>query len=119
MTIQTVEQIEEIMNEATEAGFKKSEEFFQKELGGVDQYACGFAWLNIYKYNDKKIDGRSKIGKLMKAAGIEQDYDRIFMIWNPGGFGCQNVDTLEAGARAAAEVFQKNGFTAYAMSRLD
>jgi hypothetical protein len=33
--------------------------------------------------------------------------------------GVQNVDTLEAGADAAAKVFQKYGFEAYAGSRLD
>jgi hypothetical protein len=31
----------------------------------------------------------------------------------------QNVDTLEAGAQAAADVFKRYGFTAYAGSRLD
>jgi hypothetical protein len=31
----------------------------------------------------------------------------------------QNIDTLEAGAEAAAKVFEKYGFQAYAGSRLD
>jgi hypothetical protein len=31
----------------------------------------------------------------------------------------QNIDTLEAGAEAAAKVFEKYGFRAYAGSRLD
>ena len=55
----------------------------------------------------------------MKAAGIQQDYTKAFSIWNPSGHNCQNVDTKEAGAEAAAKVFQKYGFTAYAGSRLD
>jgi hypothetical protein len=33
--------------------------------------------------------------------------------------GVQNIDTLEAGAEAAARVFEKYGFQAYAGSRLD
>jgi hypothetical protein len=40
-------------------------------------------------------------------------------MWNPSKFGCQNVDTLEEGARAAAAVFKSYGFEAYAGSRLD
>jgi hypothetical protein len=32
---------------------------------------------------------------------------------------CQNMDTLEAGARAYAEVLGKYGFKAYAESRMD
>jgi hypothetical protein len=40
-------------------------------------------------------------------------------MWNPSKYGCQNVDTLEAGAQAAADVFKKYGFRAYAGSRLD
>jgi hypothetical protein len=33
--------------------------------------------------------------------------------------GVQNIDTLEAGAEAAAKVFEKYGLSAYAGSRLD
>jgi hypothetical protein len=55
----------------------------------------------------------------MKAAGIRQDYTKAFQIWNPSGHNAQNVDTKEAGARAAAEVFKRYGFEAYAGSRLD
>jgi hypothetical protein len=40
-------------------------------------------------------------------------------MWNPSNFGCQNVDTLEKGAEAAAAVFKRYGFEAYAGSRLD
>jgi hypothetical protein len=80
----------------------------------VDQYACGFAWVNIYK-----VKGNTKLGKMLKAAGVRQDYTKAFQIWNPADMGVQNVDTLEAGADAAAKVFQKYGFEAYAGSRLD
>jgi hypothetical protein len=56
---------------------------------------------------------------MLKAAGVRQDYTKAFQLWNPSGYGCQNVDTLEAGAEAAAKVFERYGFTAYAGSRLD
>ena len=75
---------------------------------------CGFAWVNIYG-----VKGNTKIGKALKAAGVSQDYTRSFQLWNPSKYPTQNVDTLLAGARAAAEVFKRYGFEAYAGSRLD
>jgi hypothetical protein len=55
----------------------------------------------------------------MKAAGVRKSYNGSFQIWNPAGIAVQNIDTLEAGAEAAAAVFKRYGFTAYAGSRLD
>ena len=57
--------------------------------------------------------------KALKAAGVRKSYTGSYQIWNPAGYGCQNIDTLEAGAEAAAKVFEKYGFRAYAGSRLD
>jgi len=110
----TQEQVNEIVREAQEAARKAALDFFQTRLGGRDQYACGFAWVNIYK-----VKGNTKLGKMLKAAGVRQDYTKAFQIWNPSGMHVQNVDTLEAGAEAAAKVFTKYGFEAYAGSRLD
>lgn len=110
----TKEQLVEIVAEAKQEARKAAEKFFQEKLGGRDQYACGFAWVNIYG-----IKGNTKMGKALKAAGVRQDYTKAFQIWNPAEMRCQNVDTLEEGARAAAEVFRKYGFEAYAGSRLD
>ena len=110
----TQEQVNEIVKEAKDAAYKAAMEFFHDKLKGVDQFACGFAWTNIYG-----IKGNTKLGKMLKAAGVRQDYTKAFQIWNPSGMFVQNVDTLEAGARAAADVFTKHGFEAYAGSRLD
>lgn len=110
----TQEQINAIVAEAKTAAFQAADKFFKERLGGRDQYACGFAWTNIYK-----VKGNTKLGKMLKAAGVRQDYTKAFQLWNPAGYGCQNVDTLEAGAEAAAQVFKKYGFEAYAGSRLD
>jgi hypothetical protein len=110
----TQEQVNEIVREAQEAARKAALDFFQTRLGGRDQFACGFAWVNIYK-----VKGNTKLGKMLKAAGVRQDYTKAFQIWNPSGMPVQNVDTLEAGAEAAAKVFTKYGFEAYAGSRLD
>lgn len=110
----TVEQITAIVAEAKAAAWAAADKYFKERLGGVDQYSCGFAWVNIYG-----IKGNTKMGKRMKAAGVSKDYTGALQIWNPAGYGCQNVDTLEQGARAAADVFKRYGFTAYAGSRLD
>lgn len=110
----TVTQIQQAVREAKEAAYEAADNYFKTKLGGVDQYACGFAWVNI-----RGVKGNTKLGRAMKAAGIRQDYTKAFQIWNPSGYGCQNVDTLEAGARAAADTLKKYGFDAYAGSRLD
>jgi hypothetical protein len=115
----TVAQIQEALRAAGAAAYAAADAFFKDQLGGRDRYACGFAWVNIYEHNGVKLKGNTRMGRAMKAAGIRQDYTKAFSIWNPSGYPCQNVDTLEAGARAAAEVLRQYGFTAYAGSRLD
>ena len=110
----TQEQINKIVREARDAAVIAANRFFQEKLGGRDQYACGFAWVNIYG-----VKGNTKLGKMLKAAGLRQDYTKAFQIWNPSQMHVQNVDTLEVGADAAAQVFKRYGFEAYAGSRLD
>ena len=111
----THEQIPQIIEEARIAAREAAEKFFREKLGGVDQYACGFAYVNIYG-----IKGNTKIGKAFIANGIRKNYNgSAYEMWNPANIGCQNIDTKEAGARAAAEVFRRYGFEAYPNSRLD
>ena len=111
----TVEEIKDIVLEAKIAAKIAANTYFTEKLGGQDQYACGFAWVDIYG-----IKGNTKLGKAMKAAGIERsDWKKCYSIWNPSEHGCQNIDTKEAGAYAAQKVFEKYGFRAFAGSRLD
>jgi len=110
----TVEQVKNIVAEACTAATEAATLYFQTRLGGRDQYACGFAWVNIHG-----VKGNTKLGKTLKAAGIRQDYTKAFQLWNPSGLPVQNVDCKEVGAEAAAQVLQKYGFEAYAGSRLD
>ena len=111
----TQSQINDIVAEAKQEARHAADKFFQEKLNGQDQYACGFAWVDIYG-----IKGNTKLGKMLKAAGVERsDYKKCFSIWNPSEHGAQNVDTKEAGAYAAQKVFEKYGFRAYAGSRLD
>lgn len=110
----TQDQVNSIVAEAKQAAREAAEKFFQDKLGGQDQYSCGFAWTDILG-----VKGNTKLGKMLKAAGVNQNYSKAFSIWNPSGLGVQNIDTKEAGAEAAARVFEKYGFSAYAGSRLD
>ena len=115
----TVAELKAMIREATEAAYEAADNFEQKHFPNGGWGACGFAWVNIYEHNGTKLKGNTKMGRLLKAAGIEQDWQRVFSIWNPSKYPTQNIDTLEAGARAAADVLKKYGFTAYAGSRLD
>ena len=108
------EQIQTILVEAKHEAYLAADKFFKEKLGGEDKYSCGFAWVDIYG-----VKGNTRLGKAFKAAGIRKSYTGSYQIWNPAGYGCQNIDTLEAGAEAAAKVFEKYGFRAYAGSRLD
>ena len=110
----TQEQVNNIVFEARAEADRAARNFFNTRLGGRDQYACGFAWVNIYG-----VKGNTKLGKMLKAAGVRQDYTKAFQLWNPAKLPVQSVGILEAGAQAAAEVFRKYGFEAYAGSRLD
>ena len=115
----TVSELKAIITEAQSAAHAAADAFEIKYFPDGGCGACGFACVNIYKHNDKKLTGNTKLGRNLKAAGITQDYTRTFSIWNPSKYPTQNVDTLEAGARAAADVLKRYGFTAYAGSRLD
>ena len=114
----TVEQIQDWLSEADEAARAAAAEAYAAN-GNSDWDACGFSWTNIYSFNDRKLDGRSKLAKLLKQAGVHQDYTRAFQVWNPGGYGGQSISIKEAAARAYARVLESKGFTAYAGSRLD
>lgn len=108
----TQEQLNTIVNEAiTEA--RKAAEAAYAQFGARD--ACGFASTRIYG-----IKGNTRLGKMLVAAGVRKNsYEKAFELWNPSKMRVQSVGILEAGAEAAANVFRKYGFTAYAWSRLD
>lgn len=110
----TAEQIPAVVQEAQDAAHQAATNYFHEVLGGRDQYACGFAWVTIHG-----VKGNTKLGRALKECDVRPAYGGGLQMWNPSKFGCQNVDTLEAGAEAAAQVFKKYGFTAYAGSRLD
>jgi hypothetical protein len=109
-----VAEIKAIVEKAKAAAHTASLKYLNENLKGEDTYPCGFAWVTI-----NGIKGNTKFGMNMKKAGLEQDYTKAWKIWNPGTVNVQNVDVKEAGADAAAKVFESFGFKAYSNSRLD
>ena len=97
-----------------------ADKFFADTMGGTDWGSCGFAWVTIYP----KHKGNTKLGRAervtLRDMGFELDWTgKSFQYWNPSKHPAQNVDTKEAGARAAAAMLRLHGFDAYASSRLD
>jgi len=116
--MEILKNLEAILAEAKEAAVAAANEMYEK-IGG-DRYACGFAWVNIYEYDGKKIRANSKLGKALAANGIEKsDYKKCFDLWNPCGLYVQSIDIKEAGAQAYAKVLRNYGFEAWCGSRLD
>jgi hypothetical protein len=103
------------VRQAKQAAISASNEYFQTKLGGRDQFACGFSWIEVYV--DRTNSAQAK--ELIKA-GFKKDYKpKCLSMWNPGELGVQNIDAKEAGAYAMAKVLQDLGLNAYAGSRLD
>jgi hypothetical protein len=110
----TKEQVLSFVEGAKAEANRAATKFFQERLCGRDQYACGFAWVTVYE------KGSTKLGRALIEAGFSKSYTGGLQLWNPSGLYVQNVDTLEAGAEAAALFLEQMlGVKAYAGSRLD
>jgi hypothetical protein len=105
---------EEITQGLTKA-HTASQKFFTERLGGVDQYACGFAWVDVVVDRTNSLQAKELL-----RAGFKRDHKpRTLSYWNPGKMPVQNIDTLEQGAMAFADHLNSLGLVAYASSRLD
>lgn len=115
MVVYTEQKVKEIIAEARAAAETAATQFFNEKLKGQDQFACGFAYVDIFG-----IRANSKLGKILSESGFRKDpYLKSFRMSNPSGLNVQNIDTKEEGAYAAAKVLESYGFRAYADSRLD
>jgi hypothetical protein len=81
---------------------------------------CGFAWVTVYpEHKGNTRDGKLE-RRLLEEMGFRKDWTgKAYELWNPSRWPGQSMDAKEAGARAAAKVLQKYGYTAYAGSRAD
>ena len=76
--------------------------------------ACGFAWVKT------DVDGRSAAARQLKKLGFTKDWNYGYTLWNPSGYGGQNMREKEAGARAYAHVMTENtGIEFFMQSRMD
>jgi len=103
----------QVCEEAVQAARKAVVEFRSK-YSDADRDACGFAWTTIYG-----VKMSTKEGKLFGQCGFNKAYGGGIQLWNPSGDNTQAITVKEVGARAAAEVFRKYGYDAYAGSRMD
>lgn len=110
----------EIKNKMLAEAKAASDKFFKENLGGVDAYACGFAWVTVYpKHKGNTKDGKAE-RKVLESLGFKKDWtNKAYEIWNPGQYSGQNIDAKYVGACAAAVVLKEHGFNAYASERLD
>ena len=110
-----MQDIQTIVAQAVAIAQQESERYYQQQLKGQDQMACGFAWVDVY------VDRtNSKTARELIRAGFRKDYKpKCLSMWNPGGLPIQNIDAKEAGENAMAEFLRSQGLTAYAGSRLD
>jgi len=113
-TITLTKSFEEIHQEALAAAKFEANKYFNEQLNGVDQYACGFAWVKVIG-----VRLNTKLGKAMKEMGFSKSWNTGIELWNPSGMCVQNIDVKEVGATAYAKVLQNYGIDAYAQSRLD
>ncbi len=92
----------------------RATEFLNVDLGGNDQFPCGFAWVVV------PVKGNTKLGKAFLANGFRKQHGGGLSIWNPSGMMVQNVNCLAAGAEAfAATLRDELGVKAFADSRWD
>ena len=107
-------QVQQAVQAAAIEARRAAEQYFQEKLGGRDQYACGFAWVNTYE------KGTTRLVRELKKHGFSKSYGGGYQWWNPSKMPVQNVECLEAGAVAAARVLTEQlGVKFYAGSRLD
>lgn len=111
----------EAHKKAVEAGAMVAQARIDQFYNGQDAGACGFAWVTYYPVHK----GNTRAGKaerqLMESAGFRQDWTgKNWQLWNPSGYGGQNVDAKYVGAVAYAKVLMELvGIKVYAGERLD
>ena len=122
LTMDTIAVRDETLTAAAEAAQDYINQW--KRTTGGNAYGepmyCGFAWVTVYpKHKGNTRDGKLE-RRLLEEMGFRKDWTgKAYELWNPAQWPGQSMDVKEAGARAAAKVLQKYGYTAYAGSRAD
>lgn len=100
--------------------FDAADAFENKYFPNGGWGACGFAWVTVYPEHKGNTRAGKQERRVLEGLGFRKDWTgKAYQLWNPSQYGTQNVDTLEAGAQAAAQLLKAHGYKAYAGSRLD
>ena len=122
LTMDTIAVRDETLTAAAEAAQDYINEWKQATGGNAygEPMYCGFAWVTVYpEHKGNTRDGKLE-RRLLEEMGFRKDWTgKAYELWNPSRWPGQSMDAKEAGARAAAKVLQKYGYTAYAGSRAD
>jgi hypothetical protein len=77
------------VRQAKQAAIAASNEYFQTKLGGRDQFACGFAWVEVYveRTNSKQAQELIKAGfkahkTLTPKKLVRMQWPRCCRIWD-------------------------------------
>jgi hypothetical protein len=102
----------EVFKKAKEAAVLAASKKIQDNPG--EWYPCGFASVKIKP-------ARGKFVQMLKAnkIGYTDTYGGGYVVSDPAQLSTQWMDAKLAGARAFAEVLNKNGIAAYAESMID
>ena len=100
--------------------FDAADRFEQQHFPNGGWGMCGFAWVTVYPEHKGNTRAGKAERRVLEQLGFRKDWTgKAYELWNPSKYATQNVDTLEAGARAAAQLLKQHGYKAYAGSRLD
>lgn len=108
--------LDELMQAAQTAGYYAATEYDSEN----DWYPCGFAWIALQHYKDKRVNGASKIGKMLEKYGADKHYGVTgLVLWNPARSSTQSMYALRSGAYIIMSALEQVGFDGYVDTRID
>lgn len=108
--------LDELMQTAAIAGWLAAAKYDREN----DWYPCGFAWIVLKTYKGKRVNGVSKIGKMLAKYGADKHYGVTgLVLWNPAHSSTQSMYALRSGAYVILSALQQVGFEGYVDTRID
>lgn len=102
----------DVFLEASEAAKQACDDLIRQNPGVW--FPCGFSWVKI-------TPARGRFVSMLKdrKIGSTDSYEGGYVVYNPSKNNTQWMDAKVAGSRAFAEVLNRNGIKAKAISRID
>lgn len=108
-----MDHIDMIKNEMKTAAPKASFFYFSNKLRSKDSYPHGDAWVEIVpKHAVETLLGKNERSELSRLGFKPSKNGRKFLLDNPGGIDCNNVNVKIAGASAVSAILSYHGFRA-------